>query len=137
MNISRDVIIDLLPVYAAGEASADSRAAVEAFAERDADVRSLLTALQRAASTAAEPPSTLELEIVNRTRRVIARRSWTMALALLCTLLPFTFVFDGGDVTFFMLQDEPRSAWVWVAGAALWGYYWKLTRELRTRGLSS
>ena len=43
MNITRDVINDLLPVYLAGDASADTRALLEDYLRRDpalaADVR--------------------------------------------------------------------------------------------------
>ena len=40
MKISKDVIRDLLAVYVAGEASADTRAIVESALAGDADLRS-------------------------------------------------------------------------------------------------
>jgi len=35
MEVTRDVIIDLLPLYLAGEVSADTKALVEAYLEKD------------------------------------------------------------------------------------------------------
>jgi len=35
MNVTREVILDLLPVYLAGEASPDTRALIEEFVEQD------------------------------------------------------------------------------------------------------
>ena len=42
MNVTREVIHDLWPVYAAGEASADTRALVEEFLRRDPKFAGLL-----------------------------------------------------------------------------------------------
>ena len=44
MNISREVINDLWPVYAAGEASADTRALIEEFFDRDPEFARILRA---------------------------------------------------------------------------------------------
>ena len=92
----------------------------------------MLAALQAEtlAPDAAVPPS-LEKEVVERTRRVIARRSWTLALAVFFSLLPLAIVVRGGQVTFWMLRDAPQSIWFWAGAAVLWIYYAKLTRALR------
>jgi hypothetical protein len=42
MKVTRDVILDLWPVYEAGEASADTRALVERFLEQDLEFARLL-----------------------------------------------------------------------------------------------
>src|SRR5258708_22942308 len=42
MNVTREVINDLWPLYAAGEASADTRALVEVFLRQDPDFAGLL-----------------------------------------------------------------------------------------------
>jgi hypothetical protein len=38
MNINREVILDLLPVYLAGEASPATRALIEEYMEQDKDL---------------------------------------------------------------------------------------------------
>ena len=47
MEITRDVVLDLMPLYMAGEASADTRALVEEYLETDPQLASI--AKQRAA----------------------------------------------------------------------------------------
>ena len=140
ITITRDIVLDLLPLYAAGEASADSRAAVETVAAQDATVAALLRALQDAprlgdASETVEPPASLERTAINRTRAMIRRRAWTFGLALAFTLLPLTFAFSGGRVTFSMLREQPQSALFWIGAAFLWWQYARLTRELKGAGL--
>lgn len=136
MTVTRDIVVDLLPLYVSGEASADSRAAVQHFIEQDPSLRALAAALQQDLPPAEPVPAHVETEAVNRTRRAIARRSWTLGLALLCTLLPLAVVFRSGEVTFFMLRDQPQSMWAWPAAALLWLNYLWLTRRLKTAGLS-
>ena len=139
MTITRDIVLDLLPLYAAGEASADTRAAVDTFAATDATVAALLRALQQAPRLAdaadIEAPASLERAAINRTRTIIRRRAWTLGLAIAFTLLPLTFVFSGGRLQTFMLRDQPGSAFFWVGAAFLWWQHIRLTRELKAAGM--
>ena len=138
MTITRDIVLDLLPLYAAGEASRDTQSAVESFVASDVTVAALLRALQEDRSNpplAVELPTRLELTAVHRTRTTIRRRGWLFGLALLATLLPLSFAFGNERVTFFMLRDQPASAVMWVAAGILWWRYARLTRELKTAGL--
>jgi hypothetical protein len=138
MTITRDIVIDLLPLYAAGEASADTRRLVEAFVSQDPSTARLLRALQHdqpEGGTPVEPPATLERVAVDRTRAMVKRRTWTMGLAIVFTLLPVTFAFKGGQIVFFMLRDQPASVLFWVSAAFLWWQHARLTRALRVTGL--
>lgn len=135
MQVTREIIVDLLPLYQSGEASADSRAAVEAFMQRDPSL-ARLTADDSAGAEAIPPKASLERQVVSRTRAVIRRRSWVLAFAILLTLLPVSFAFRGDEVTFFLLRDQPASAlFCWLGAAALWVMHISLTRSLRTAGL--
>ena len=134
MQVTRDIVIDLMPLYQSGEASADTRAAIEEFLRREPGLGKLMEQ-EDGGIPAADATAALEQHTVVRTRAVIRRRAWVQALALLCTLLPFSFAFRGGDVTFFMLRDVPASALLLLAGVALWLVYARLTRSLRTTGL--
>lgn len=138
MTITRDIVIDLLPLYAAGEASADTRRLVESFIKDDASVAALLRALQSSESLAevgAAPSAELERSAVNRTRAMIRRRSWTLALAIFFTLMPLTVAGDETGITFLMVRDEPGSALLWISAAYLWWRYARLTRELSRGGI--
>src|SRR6478672_7822643 len=125
MNITRDVVADLLPAYLSGEASADTKALIDELAARDPDIAGLVAASRNertdAMAHAHVPlPPNLERDIVTRTRAVLRRRSWTLALALFFTALPLVFAFDSHGVTFFMLRDEPGSRLFWLSAAWLW-----------------
>ena len=134
MEVTRDIVIDLLPLYQSGEASADTRSAVEQFISRDPSIARLVRMADE--STAAAPPAPdLEVRSVGRTRTLIRRRSWALALALAFTLIPFSFVISDGDITFFLFRDAPESRLLLVAAVMLWTWYGLLTRKLRVRGL--
>jgi hypothetical protein len=55
MNVTRDVILDLLPLYLSDEASPDTRALVDEHLEHDPDLARLAD-LSRARLTAPPPP---------------------------------------------------------------------------------
>ena len=134
MQVTRDIVIDLLPLYQSGEASTDTRAAIEEFLRRDP---SLAQMANQDAGPIVPPTAASELErrTVTQTRAAIRRRSWILAVAIFGTLLPFSFGFRGGEVTFFMLRDQPESALFLMVAAVLWLQYARMTRSLRTAGL--
>ena len=140
MTITRDVVSDLLPLYDAGEASADSRELVEMFLREDAEFARTVRAGRRGAelvrdSQAPAAPARLELEALEKTRALLKRRTWTLALAIFFTCMPFAFAFSGGTVTFLMIRDEPGSALFLLSGAFLWVQYARLQRRLRPTAL--
>ncbi len=136
MNVTKDVINDLLPAYISGEVSADTRTLIEEMAAREPAIARLVESARRERhepllhQPIAVPPD-LERESVRRTRALLHRRSWVLAFAVLCTLLPFTFLFRDGQVTFLLMRDEPSSRVFWVGGAALWFVYVLLGWRLR------
>jgi hypothetical protein len=92
MNVTRQVINDLWPVYAAGEASADTRALVEAFLRQDP---AFARALQE---QSAEPipeqeiprmPLDLEAKALRRTQRLLLGFDWTIFFAIMFSCFAF------------------------------------------------
>jgi anti-sigma factor RsiW len=138
MTITRDIVIDLLPAYESGDASADTRAAVEAYLANDADFARIVKAARRSAPiTSADVSGSatrLERDALDRTRRALKKRSWTLALAILFTLMPFTFAFRGSDVVFFMWRDEPGSRLFLLSAAWLWWSYFRQSQAFRKAG---
>jgi anti-sigma factor RsiW len=138
MNITRDIVIDLLPVYESGDASADTRMLVDEFLKQDAEFARILRAARTTPAAAAKPaPAPLaeaERTAVTRTRKALRRKSWTLALAIFFTLLPLTFSFSGGELTFWMLRDEPRSRLFFLSAAWLWWHYFRQTQAMRKAG---
>jgi hypothetical protein len=140
MNVTRDVILDLLPVYLAGEASADTRALVDEFVKQDASLgREIREKMVESLSAIAPPsvPPELELKSLRRTRRTLTRQRWLVALAMFFTLVPLSggFRFSGGRVeqTFVLLRDYPQFAGLSALVAlGLWVGYSLSRRRLRT-----
>lgn len=85
MNITREVIIDLWPVYTAGEASADTRVLVEEFLHDDPELSRLLKESDEAALLkAAVPPlpPDREVQALNRTKKLLHGWDWSLVLLL-------------------------------------------------------
>ena len=138
MKITKDVINDLLPVYLAGEASADTRALLEEYLRSDpalaAEARA--QAEKSAAllgSLGAAPPPDLEVATFDRIRRYNRYRNQFFAFGLAFALLPFAFAFANGSVTWFMLRDSPKQAVLFlVASAYCWISRAVLGRQMRS-----
>jgi anti-sigma factor RsiW len=136
MTITRDIVTDLLPLYAAGEVSSDSRAAVEAMLKEDAALRRLADALARGVSVPVpgEPPSALAA--FSRTKGLLRQRSWLLSAACFFSGLPFVFGFDEHGLRFFALRDMPSLACAALAAAAgFWFGLVMINRKLRVTGL--
>jgi hypothetical protein len=78
-------------------------------------------------------PPNLERETVARTRAMIYRRSWVLALALFFTALPFTFALNSHQLTWLALRHQPAFLIFWVVAGFFWLDYVLLGRRLRVR----
>ena len=125
MNVTKEIINDLIPLYAAKECSADTRALVEEYLQRNPqqaeELRRVMTT-----SVRADVPSVKSLDEVRsfrEARRRLRRRTWLMALAIFFSLAPFSFVWTSGRV-WWLLRDAPASAVVYAAlGVVFWVIY--------------
>lgn len=89
-TLHRNVILDLLPVYIAGEASAETRALVEGYAQDDPQVARIIRAGTpeiRDFSAAAAAPDILERKTIQRVRRSIRRQMAYVAMATVALLM--------------------------------------------------
>ena len=139
MKVTRDVIHDLLPAYLAGEASTDTVALVEEFLRQDPDLVRTVEALR--ANALPELPFALrptqEKEILNMTKRLLLWRGILMGLAMFMTLLPLSFRFDNGRITWRFLQDMPpeATALVCLGALACWAGFLYVRRRLQGTGI--
>ncbi len=101
-SVPRNVILDLLPAYIAGEASAESRALVEAFAKDDPQIAAMINSGKLDPALMPEKPAApddLEMKTMKRVRRSIRRRMWFVGLATAAILMiPFTAMQFSGEV---------------------------------------
>jgi anti-sigma factor RsiW len=137
MNISRDVVKDLLVVYLAGDASADTRALVESQLKTDPELAREIAAA--GGTSLALPPTTAptaEKQALDATRQQIRNRTSTLAVALIFTVLPLTFAFRGTTITFFLIRDAPviGLTW-WLTAAIMWTWHVMIRRRLQVSGL--
>lgn len=132
MNIDQDIICDLYPLYHAGEASPATQALVETYLAAHPEFAKLMRESQ-------ETPPPLPAAVagasghapIRRIQQILRWRSACMALAIACSLLPFSFVFKDGGLTWFMLRDAPQAASLSATVAvAAWITFFSLTRRL-------
>jgi hypothetical protein len=137
VNISRDVVKDLIAVYLAGEASADTRALVESYLKTDPELAKDVEAAGGA--TLGLPPTgtpTAEKQTLEATQQQIKVRTSTLAVALIFTVLPLTFAFHGKTITFLLIRDAPVIGLTWWATAAImWIWHLMIRRRLRVSRL--
>jgi anti-sigma factor RsiW len=94
MTITRKVVLDLIPLYAANELSEDSRRIVEDFLKTDPDLAELvkkMTGNGLRGIPPASPSREAELRAFVQTKRIMLIRSivWIFAAALLGALIFF------------------------------------------------
>jgi hypothetical protein len=140
MNVTREVILDLLPIYIAGEASPPTRALVEEFLKQDPDLAQRIR-LQLADNLAKAAPSTLppelELRSLRRTRSLLGWQKWLFGLAIFFTAMSLSnqFSLEGGHIKefHFLLHDYPFEFGACVVlGVACWVAYFSIRHHLRT-----
>jgi hypothetical protein len=138
MTISDDVMNDLLTMYLAGDASADTKALVEAHAREH---HAFAARVAGAASFAlpevgAGFSSDHELRVLAATRQFIRLRTVFCAGGILFTLLPLVFTFGNGGVEFLILGREQGLAWAfWSLAAASWTAFILMNRRVGRLGL--
>src|SRR5262245_38765619 len=85
MNITRDIITDLWPLYVAGEASTDTRGLVEEFLRQDPEFFRLLQDSREVDLLKTAVPSLppdQEVQALNRTKRLLHGWDWSLVLLL-------------------------------------------------------
>ena len=139
MNVTREVIIDLLPLYLAGEASRDTRALVEEYLEQDPELAGRVrrqSAESFATTTLAGLAPELELKSLRRTRRLLGWQRWLFGFAVGFTAVSLTskVSFEGGRLKAFhlLIRDYPLQFGVCAALAIIcWVAYFLTRRRLR------
>jgi hypothetical protein len=125
MNVTKDIVRDLLPAYLAGEASADTRAAVEAYLAKDVELRQIVEAAGAYSLAPLEAPAGLETRSLKQTRRLLGRKNFWMGLALIfCLAAPIVKPLRLADL-------------VMILGLAGWAPFLIVCRKLMATGLEA
>lgn len=140
MNVNREVILDLLPVYLAGEASPATRSLVEEFLAQDPELAQRVRSQQTddpLKTTLLELPPELELKSLRRTRSLLSWQRWLFGLGIGFSVVAFTseISFKEGRLRefHFLIQDYPSTfGSCLVLALVCWIAYFLIRRRLRT-----
>lgn len=135
MNITKDVVRDLLTVYMAGEASADTRTLVEEWLRSDPELaRQAEEAGRLTLPAIAAPPRTTEKRALDRTRRYLRWRSVLLGFTIYVTTLPLSITFSSaGGYDGLLIDDWPERIVIIAIAAVLWVVYWRMSRPMRAQ----
>lgn len=127
MKVTRDVILDLLPIYLADEASDDTRRLVEHYLKTDPKLAQLA---QRAQETKlpTDIPVPLteddEMKAFKKAKRLMIQHNLFLLLAVL-----FTFLFAMGLT--FIADERPIGPVVFLAVAGFfWFLFYRINKQL-------
>ena len=134
MNVTREVVTDLLPIYFAGEASGDTKVLVEDYFRQDPDferiARSAATPLETLRAAAPIPASSQkEKRDLESVLWGLRRRKWLFGVSLFLTLVPLSFDFTNGHIISLTVRYGPwLAAFDWSLAAVLWFLYFARLR---------
>ncbi len=118
MNISKNVIRDLLPVYVAGEASVETRALVDVALAEDEELRAEVGELgtMPPLPNPATPPD-LGVAALKHTQRLLRQRTFLVGFSYFFTMLTFAVVQRPGGVPFKLAATACVAAGIggWIA----------------------
>jgi hypothetical protein len=129
MNVTRQVVTDLLPIYLSGEASGDTKVLVEDYFRQDPDferiARSAATPLETLrASAPIAASSALKKRDLESVLWGLRRRTWLFGGSLFLTLVPLWPYSTHGHIVSPMVRDAPwEAAFHWSFAALLWFLY--------------
>jgi len=127
MKLEREIIVDLLPAYFSGEASAATRALVEEYfrehPEFELSARNAGSTLERLQVPALPSDPEKEKLALERARLVIETRSTFLWLAIFFTLMLLFFRVQNHQIIWIMWQDPFRGVVFSAVAAFLWLMY--------------
>jgi len=111
MTVTRNVILDLLPIYFAGQVSTDTRALVDEYLRSDPDFARMSQRFEALLKDHAAPGDSdaTERRAFERTRRLLRYRNQTVGMAVAYSLLPFAFLFKDGQI-YWLMRGKPSIA---------------------------
>ncbi len=132
MNISKDIINDLLPLYFSEDCSADTKQLVEEYLKSNPDFEKYVKSLNEnpIPKNIQQPlQKTDELKSLLKTRRLLKARGIFIGFAIFFSLVPFAFI-STDELSFFMLVDAPLTALFFAfCSIPLWIGYFMVKRK--------
>lgn len=135
MNVTDNVVRDLLALYLAGEAHPDTRALVEEWLRTHPELARQVEQARRSdlpAVAAAASPPTAEKRTLDRVRRRWRARSIVLGAAIYFSTLPLTVTFNSSGFQGLLIDNWPQRIVLLIIGAALWVVYVAMPRRWHT-----
>ena len=136
MKISRDVMLDLLPLYLADEASDDTRALVEQFLAEDRALAKLVEQSNQNQWIEKAPiPLNKEHEMISfeKTKQLLFQQKLFLALAVATTLFFIAFRFDENGVEWLWI-NSPGMGWaIFVVTSLFWTAFLNVAHRLNQK----
>jgi len=142
MNITENIILDLLPLYFEKEASAETRELVENYfvdnpAFGDKMKKEYEQGLPFAFTNAFKPED--KMIILKNTQKLLGFRSVLLNTAIIFTLFPFLYFtlydFEGRTFQGFSWIWTDAGTLAWMLGIVAWVGYFGLRFRMRTSGI--
>jgi anti-sigma factor RsiW len=137
MRITREVILDLLPLYVSGEASSATRTLVEEYLSQHPELTEQVVRLKSEDHLdfpEITVPPELAMRSLRRTKKLLAWQRWLFGPAIFLTLFSLSFETDisGGRIRefHFLLRDSPLLAGCLAIGIGCWIAYFVVRRRL-------
>jgi len=137
MRITREVIVDLLPLYVLGEASPATRTLVEEYLSQDPELMEQVRRLKSEdplAFPGVSVPPELAMRSLRRTKTLLAWQRWLFGPGMFFTLVSLSFEtnISGGRIRefHFLLRDSPLFASFLAIGICCWIAYFAIRRRL-------
>lgn len=137
MKITRDIITDLLPAYQSGEASEDTCNLVETYLKEDPEFSRIVNASQESSLAKAQLnlPKEIEMETLEKTKKILWQRSMYMGSAIFFTLMTFAFNFDSNGVRWNWIETPIVAVVFFVVGIFFWVKYAQTNGKLKGSAL--
>jgi hypothetical protein len=134
LKVTRDVIIDLLPLYTAGEASNDSRALVESFLAQDPEFARWVNASQNQRLPGDIPENLTkenEMKALQKTKRLLKWHGALFGLAIFLSFLPFGLHADSKGIRWLWSEFPAGGLIAAILAVIAWSVYFMMGGRLR------
>ena len=134
LNVTRDVVADLWPIYESGEASTDTRVLVDGFLNSDPEFATTLRAAAGVLAPQIDLRPEAKLVALKRTRDLVRGNGWLRGLRLFAIVMT---IFAFGRIVADTSWDvSPREFIIDAVAAVIsWSAYVVLLSRYRRRSL--
>ncbi|MCP4419389.1 MAG: hypothetical protein GY805_22475 [Chloroflexi bacterium] len=136
MKITRDVILDLLPLYLANEASDDTQSLVEQFLADDPTLAKLVEQSDQK-KWGGEIPTPLdkehEMKSFEKTKQLLTQQKLFLALAIATTLMMIAVRFDSDGVEWLWVDSPQIVGIILIVSGLFWTGFFNVSHILNRK----